>query len=409
MNDRRPRARHTKGIAACCAAAALTALLTAAPPAAAGNGTGIPAGPRGTAFYHPPRALAEHGEHGSLIWARRLTGDAAFEDADNWRVVYRSVTPQGKTVAVSGTVAIPTRKPPAGGWPVLSWLHGTTGVADACAPSLDSATSPAHDYLQAMQQTLVPWVRRGYAVTKTDYQGLGTDGAHSYLIGEAEARAAADLTRAAHELSGRLSDEWVANGHSQGGHAAVYTAELAARWTPELRLLGAVALAPGSQLSTAVPALRTMPAAGVSSFIPLIVRGVETATDLTDDDLLTPRAVELMADADTECIGQLREADSWGSLKTDEIFRKDVDLSAFDKVLADNEPGTLAPPVPVLLAQGGQDTVIQPAWTAALRRQLVARGVDVTYLTYPDADHRGVLSASLPDVSRWVDGLFGRG
>ncbi|MEV6106163.1 lipase family protein [Streptomyces sp. NPDC051940] len=408
MTVRRPLARYGKGIAACCAASALAALLATASPAAAGDVTGIPVGPQGAAFYHPPRALAERGDHGSLIWAQRLTGDAAFEGADNWRVVYRSVTPQGRTVAVSGTVAVPHGKPPKGGWPVLSWLHGTTGVADACAPSLDSADNPTHDYLQAMQQTLAPWVRRGYAVTKTDYQGLGTDGEHSYLIGEAEARAAADLTRAAHQLSGALSDRWVAYGHSQGGHAAIYTAQLAARWTPELRLLGAVALAPGSQLSTAVPALRNVPVAGISSFMPLIVRGAETASGLTDEELLTPRAQELMDDADTLCIGQLRDAQSWGSLKTDEIFRKDVDLSAFDQVLADNEPGTLAPRVPVLLAQGGADAVIQPAWTDQLNEQLTANGVDVTYLTYPGTDHRGVLAASLPDVTPWVDGLFGR-
>jgi len=111
----------------------------------------------------------------------------AFQGADNWRVLYRSVTPQGRTVAVSGTVAIPHGRPPAGGWPVLSWLHGTTGVADACAPSRDTDTGPAHDYLQAMQDTVAPGVSRGYAVTRTDYQGLGTDGTHSCLVGAAEA------------------------------------------------------------------------------------------------------------------------------------------------------------------------------------------------------------------------------
>ncbi|MEV6260171.1 lipase family protein [Streptomyces sp. NPDC051784] len=413
MTTRRPRAGRVRSMAVCCAAGALAVLL-AAPPSLAGGqapGHGAPfsSGPRGDSFYHAPRALVDRGEHGSLIRAQRLTGVAAFPDADNWRVLYRSVTPQGRKVAVSGTVAIPHGRPPKGGWPVLSWLHGTTGVADACAPSRDTAAGPAHDYLQALQTTVAPMVARGYAVTRTDYQGLGTDGPHSYLIGEAEARAAADLTRAAHQLSARLSNDWVAYGHSQGGHAAVYTADLAHRWTPELRLLGVAALAPGSQLSKAVPTLRAAPLAGVSGFFPLIVRGAQTAARIPDAGLFTPEALRLTDDVDTLCGAQLSAADSWGGLRSDEIFREDADFAALDRTLAANEPGTLSPRVPVLLAQGGRDTVIQPAWTAALREQLAANGVDVTSLTYPDADHRGVLAASQSDVTRWIDGLFGRG
>ncbi|MEV0093218.1 hypothetical protein [Streptomyces sp. NPDC050738] len=147
----------------------------------------------------------------------------------------------------------------------------------------------------------------------------------------------------------------------------------------------------------------------MSNFFPLIVRGAETASPFRDQDIFTPRALDVSDDADTLCIGQLNAAGSWGSLRSDEIFRKDADLSALDRTLAANEPGTPAPRVPVLLAQGGQDKVIQPAWTDTLDEQLTANGVDVTYLTYPDADHRGVLTASLPDVTRWIDGLFGRG
>lgn len=32
------------------------------------------------------------------------------------------------------------------GWPVLAWAHGTTGVADTCAPSGDYAGGPVHSY-----------------------------------------------------------------------------------------------------------------------------------------------------------------------------------------------------------------------------------------------------------------------
>ena len=64
---------------------------------------------------------------------------------------------------------IPTGPEPAGGRPVVSWAHGTVGLAPQCAPSrLDSPTAN------------LPWVQqmiaRGWVVTATDYAWLGTPG-----------------------------------------------------------------------------------------------------------------------------------------------------------------------------------------------------------------------------------------
>jgi alpha-beta hydrolase superfamily lysophospholipase len=144
----------------------------------------------------------------------------------------------------------------------MSWTHGTTGGADICAPSRASADHPAQDYIGQMNETLAKWVERGYAVTKTDYQGLGTDGVHSYLIGVAEARATADITIAVHELSAELSREWVVNGHSQGGQAALFTAEIGQLRAPTLALRGAVAQAPPSQTRDMHTAARNSPREG---------------------------------------------------------------------------------------------------------------------------------------------------
>jgi hypothetical protein len=77
---------------------------------------------------------------------------------------------------VSGTISIRPGQPPADGWPVLSWAHGTTGVADICAPSRDAPGHPSHIYNQLADATLNQWVKRGWVVSKTDYEGLGTPG-----------------------------------------------------------------------------------------------------------------------------------------------------------------------------------------------------------------------------------------
>src|SRR5438034_10288276 len=115
-------------------AAAIAACALAAPPAAAA--TTAPAGP---AFYTPPKRLLA-GSHGSVIWARAIRSPLAAA-GKAYLVLYRSRSLGGKPIAVSGVVETPRRRPPARGWPVVSWAHGTTGIADACAPSRAPAFS----------------------------------------------------------------------------------------------------------------------------------------------------------------------------------------------------------------------------------------------------------------------------
>ena len=80
---------------------------------------------------------------------------------------------------------------------------------------------------------------RGYVVVAADYPGLGTPGMHPYLIGESEGRAVLDSVRAARDLpDAGASNRFAVWGHSQGGHASLYTGELAASSAPDLRLVG---------------------------------------------------------------------------------------------------------------------------------------------------------------------------
>src|SRR5689334_15781070 len=122
-------------------------------------------GPAGPAFYTPPSPLPG-GRHGTLIWERPLTGPAMLSDAaENELLLYTSVGVGGRPVAVSGTVAIPRGKPPAGGWPVISWGHATVGLADICAPTRS-------DVLGGYERPLLNrWLRAGWAVVRSDYEG----------------------------------------------------------------------------------------------------------------------------------------------------------------------------------------------------------------------------------------------
>src|SRR5690242_917698 len=160
---RNRRARHGPLVVV-----AALASIAAATVGASADPTGSTAVPEGQAFYDAP-AEAIAGPHGSVIRARSITGDPGLPGARNLLVLYRSVDLQGHPVSVSGTLAVPDGTPPPDGWPLISWAHGTTGVADICAPSRDTGPDyPAHDYTAQVREVQQHWLAAGYAVAQTD-------------------------------------------------------------------------------------------------------------------------------------------------------------------------------------------------------------------------------------------------
>ncbi len=70
---------------------------------------------------------------------------------------------------VSGAVAIPPGDPPKGGWPILAFGQGTKGVLNKCASSL-------YGSLPLNAWTMSVFVRSGFLVTVSDFQGAGVEG-----------------------------------------------------------------------------------------------------------------------------------------------------------------------------------------------------------------------------------------
>jgi hypothetical protein len=129
--------------------------------------TKVAKGPKGLKFYKPPKNIP--GRHGTLIWARNASGIVRLQDARYTKLVlYSERSPQGAKDAVSGSVSVPKGKPPKGGWPVITWAHGTTGVADICAPSRDGLDPSANTGESYLNTDLNAWLQAGYAVMRTD-------------------------------------------------------------------------------------------------------------------------------------------------------------------------------------------------------------------------------------------------
>jgi pimeloyl-ACP methyl ester carboxylesterase len=365
-----------------------------------------PAGPAGDAFYQPPSPLT--GKHGGLIWTRRQTGPNALKHAGaNQLLLYRSTSLGGATVAVSGSVALPKGKAPKGGWPVIAYAHGTTGSADQCAPTRGYDDEKLVSYAYPLLQR---WLKAGYAIVRTDYEGLGTPGVHPFLVGESEGRGVLDAVRAARAASPKLSKRVVIAGHSQGGHAALFAASLAPKWTPDLNVRGTVALAPPSFLVSQANLvdILTGPGGGLSAFVGLIVRGIDETTALDPTPVLSDKAAALYPRTLSECYSVLNKPASWGGLAPAEIFRQGADRKPFLAAVAKSEPQSLKIRTPVRIEQGAKDGTVFKNFTDQLVGAYKQSKVKVTYKTYANADHSGVMTAAAKDATTWIKGRFRR-
>jgi dienelactone hydrolase len=387
---------HQSRLRALACAIAVVVLGVPAPNGAAAT---VRIGPTGDAFYTPPSPLPGR-THGDLVWERPLTGPTVIPGAARTLLVlYRSSGSGGPAVAVSGVVSIPKGKPPTGGWPVVTYAHPLDGGADRCAPS--RATTPFPTWAFGL---LSRWLRAGYAVVRTDYEGLGTPGVHPVDVGTSEGPGVLDIVRAARQADPRISRNVAIVGGSLGGHAALWATALARRYTPELAVRATVAFAPGSHLDDQIPAVtaQSAPGGALSANIALILRGLQVALPSLDvASLLSPRAAALYPRTLTDCITALQAPDSFGGLSPAGIFVANPDLAALARFLDSQDPSHLKIRTPVLIEQGGRDTIVLPVFTDALARELRAAGAKVTYTKYPALGHAGVQLRGEPTTAAY--------
>lgn len=319
------------------------------------------------------------------------------------RLTYWTTTSDDRPALAGGAVFVPAGTPPSGGWPVLSWEHGTVGLADECAPSTAGRSKRDLDYLAT-------WLRQGYAVVATDYIGLGTPGPHAYLDGRAEAHAGIDMVRAARAVDDSLSSKWVAIGQSQGGGAAVFTASLATAYAPELDYRGAVATGPASNVVEAAsllgPDAPPIDNAHLTAYVAYVLNGLKAARPGFDlDSYLSPVGKQLATAAESLCFQPL--ADRAQGISVDRLF---------SRPLADGDFVATARPVmdvpltgydrPLFIGQGTNDTDVPAPLTAKLVTDMELHGVRPEVHVYPGKDHSATMAASLSDSIPFVARLF---
>ena len=331
-----------------------------------------------------------------------------------FRLTYVSSDGFGHSSQVTGEVMIPRGRAPRGGWPVVDWAHGTSGLADQCAPSRVGPAEKTRDFTY-----LSTWMKQGYAIVGTDYAGLGTPGLPAYLNGQSEAHNVVDMAKAArnfvnrHLPTGRhLARKYVIIGQSQGGGAAIYTARYATAFGGRsLDYRGAVGTGTPANIEKVLLPLgpHTPPvpiSAGITSYIAYIFASLRHFhPELGIDTILTPEGKKYLGLAETMCVNQFDAI--LGGVNPGDWFTQPVaTLPNFAQTLSDY----MAMPTkgfdkPFFMANGTLDTDVPMAVVLEYVAELKANQQPVEWHTYP-TDHNSTMAASLKDSIPFVRARF---
>ncbi|MDX6742330.1 alpha/beta hydrolase [Actinocorallia sp. A-T 12471] len=343
------------------------------------------------AFYD---AKGTKGTPGRVVRVERFAGWSLPKDVQAYRMVYTSRSAKGAAVVTSAAVVTPAGKAPKGGWPLIAWAHGTSGVSPRCAPTL------MKDLYYG--EAIAGFLARGYAVVATDYSGLGAGDRHEYATTAANANDVRYSVAAAREAVPQIGKRWVAVGHSQGGQAVWGAARQQVK-EPIGELLGAVPLAPATPFDRAVTAIANTP--GSAAYVPYVAYSVALQYGVKPSELLTDTATRDYTNyVEGGCLSYGTALA--GDAKPGDFLRKTaLDSPAVKRFIANNRYTNGELSAPLFVVSGTADAAVKSETVAAVVREQCAHGPEIAYRAY-DGDHDQILDKSATDVHAWIADRF---
>jgi len=343
------------------------------------------------------------------------------------KILFTTTDSHGKRALASGVIAVPQAVDASAKTPLVLWTHGTKGVAPACSPSVTGLSFsplsvPAVDQLAS----------NNWAMVAPDMMSLDVDASAPYLIGQGEASIALDAVRAAQQLSVEdlfstettldeptksasiFADEVTLWGHSQGGHSALWAAQYAGQYAPEVTIAGTAALAPAatpSQLNlTRGNSSATLVSALFSSYV--VDAYSQAYADVSTRDLVRFGANPIVDSLSSRCLdaSMFGSALTYGALGADAstILKPVGESSPLVTRLAENAvKGTFTQPV--FLGWGSSDEAISAQSQQDFADAQCAAGTNLTIREYQGNTHMGVLGkdSALPDeLVAWTADRF---
>ena len=276
-------------------------------------------------------------------------------------VVYRMrywTQDRGQLVEATSLVSMPTVSGP---FPLIAFLHGTSGFSDACAPSRG-----------LLDPTLLAVIAAaGFVVVSPDYLGMVGAGApsmllHPYVVAEPTAIASLDAVRAARallpELDVTAEPGLLVLGGSQGGHAALVTARFGPYYAPDEEILAVVASVPLADVLAELTRVTLAPVAGTANAAAVLMAHADWYGIDPANIFVPPYDMSVRVQMDTDC----NVSTVLGSATTiDEVFTAQVLAAARADFVDGSDPTACAlressPPHMSLAALSDPPTPVRP-------------------------------------------------
>ena len=348
--------------------------------------------------------------------------------AESVVMTYKMKGITGQETQATALVFTPKTASPTGGWPIVVWAHGAAGVADACAPSRQKLiTTSLLGENRSTYNMIDSFVKEGYVVVAPDYEGLGEPGGnemHPFLHVKSEAYSITDAVVATKSwLGNKVSNKWAIVGHSQGGHAALGAAQYATRANMDYK--GAVAIAPANNLGL-IETLSEMAIAEMedlsftqalgysildtlTSYMAAGMKSVYPTEPVYSKIFKSPTDKFAAEQAESKCLFELGFAFMEGpvsqyalangnslkgfSSRKKEGFKNDPIVKQF--LEKDSQPLQTVIKTPIIIYQGGGDTIVLPQATDALVAQARALTTKIDYRTDPTWDHFSIYTVNV--------------
>lgn len=388
-------------------------------------------------FYQSAMQMKAEGKLGQIIKKEKIS--TPVQGAQAWRIAYISSDLNDKRTISTGIVVAPLGQAPAEGRPIISWSHGTTGNAQNCGPS--QVESPARllnqyflvngdswtDYgLPSLEQ----FIKDGYVVVGTDYQGLGGGGRHQYAVAKTNGRDAINAARAAGSMKETgAGKKTIMIGWSQGAGSTVGASSQAAYIAQKgtaydgLDMVGFVAMAVPD---LAMYAPKTLDEAGATQMVndfatawsgdvfafahmSMNLWGTQAAypDKLQLSDIFTDEGAKVLDQIYlNKCVHVSTDTINFnfGSSYKNLLRPQPKNAVAWAQAIVDGSVDNTAKPVaPVLILYGNKDTTLPPIMGKYYRDQVCAIGGNVARVQLPgDQNHFTTPPVSPPFYLPWI-------
>jgi len=387
-------------------------------------------------FYESLQTMQPNGKLGEIIKKEKIK--TSVKGAQAWKIAYISSDAMERKTIATGLLIAPIGKAPAEGRPILAWAHGTTGSAQNCGPSqIIDPTAPLNEYFLVDGNSWTDYgipnveafIKEGYVIVATDYQGLGGGGKHQYAVAQTNGRDVINSARAASSMKEiGAGKKTVVYGWSQGGGATIAAASLpeyqAMQGTAadNLQYLGFVALAP-EDVAVMLPNVpndeagaaklmngftqANVPNVFLFAHYVMGLWGTQAAfPSLKLSDVLTDEGVKAVDKLSAnKCIHVLADTfnyaygDNYKSLLKPQASNS----LAWVKAFIEGSVKPVKPVAPVVIYWGTKDTAVPPVMHELYQKQMCALGANVGRNQLPgDQTHFTTPGVAAPMYLEWV-------